>query len=106
MPLGAIRGQANVTGSVLTVEGRVGDCARLLQSALASPHLCDETARSFQNIINNIDRPRLSQAQLSEIRATLERCVREGFLTQAYVDQLFREYNETLRDNSPTPPRP
>ena len=87
-------------------QGHIGHCTAFNKAPSQEQQLCTDAARSFQNIIQNRDLPRLTAAQLSDMRATLERCVREGFLTQAFVDQLFKEYQETLHDNPPNLPKP
>ena len=99
---GAGRAPVNVDGSVLTVAKDTSVIALAFYKAPSQEQqLCTDAARSFQNIIQNRDLPRLTAAQSSDMRATLERCVREGFLTQAFVDQLFKEYQETLHDDPP-----
>ena len=104
---GAGRAPVNVDGRVLSVAKDTSVIALAFYKAPSQEQqMCTEAARSFQQVINNHDTPRLTPAQLSDIRATLERCVREGFLTQAQVDQLFKEYDETLHDNPPKVPRP
>jgi hypothetical protein len=104
---GAGRAPVNVDGRVLTVAKDTSAIALAFYKAPSrEQQLCTDAARSFQNIIQHRDLPRLTAAQLNDMRATLERCVREGFLTQAFVDQLFKEYQETLQDNPPNLPKP
>jgi hypothetical protein len=53
---------------------------------------CAQAAESLQQIINDPTAPLLLPAQFNQVKATLERCVREGYLTQALVDRLLAEY--------------
>jgi hypothetical protein len=65
-----------------------------------------QAVEQLQQVINDRGRPRLLPAELTVIKATLERCVREHYLTQAFVDNLFAEYFATIRESGNPPPRP
>ena len=52
---------------------------------------CNQAVEFLQQIIRN-GGPLLLPAQLNQVTATLQRCVREHVLTQAFVTNLLREY--------------
>lgn len=93
-------------GNVLTV-GK-GDSVIALAFYKAPPQpsaeqqACSQAAQFLEQIIRDRG-PLLLPAQYNELKATLERCVTERFLTQGFVDNLFKEY-ATIRENPP--PRP
>jgi hypothetical protein len=70
------------------------------------PDPCSQAVEELRQIINDRALPELLPAQLSEVKATLERCVREHRLTQAFVNSLLAEYAATIRERSNPPPRP
>jgi hypothetical protein len=69
---------------------------------LTAQQVCNETAQSLQQIITNRG-PLLLVAQLAGIKASLEKCVSEGFLTQAFVNSLLTEYANIAESRNPPP---
>jgi hypothetical protein len=65
-----------------------------------------KAVESLQQIIKDRGLPPLLPAQLTQEKATLERCVREHYLTQAFVNSLLAEYEATIRERSNPPHRP
>jgi hypothetical protein len=65
--------------------------------------VCNQTAQSLQQIITNRG-PLLLVAQLAAIKASLEKCVSEGFLTQAFVNNLLTEYANIGESRNVPPP--
>jgi hypothetical protein len=64
--------------------------------------VCNQTAQSLQQIITNRG-PLLLVAQFAGIKASLEKCVSEGFLTQAFVNNLLTEYANIGESRNPPP---
>src|SRR5208283_1489090 len=88
-----------VEGRVLTVGKGVSVIALAFYKAPPPPpspppgqQTCTAAAESLQQIINDPTAPLLPPAQFNQVKALLEQCVREGFLTQALVDRLLAEY--------------
>ena len=96
-------------GDVLKVDKGVSVIALAFYKAPPPPspeqETCRQTVESLQQIINH-RAPLLQQAQLEQVEAILERCVREHYLTQAFVNSLLAEYEATIREsrNPPHPP--
>jgi hypothetical protein len=102
-----------VAGHVLTVGKGVSVIALAFYKAPPSPpppspeqQACRRAVEQLQKVINDRGLPRLLQTELTQIEATLERCVREHYLTQAFVDNLLAEYFATIRESGNAPPRP
>jgi hypothetical protein len=64
--------------------------------------ICSQAVQFLEQIIRDRG-PLLLASQMNELKATLEHCVAEGFLTQAAVDNLLHQY-ATIRETPPTPP--
>jgi hypothetical protein len=64
---------------------------------------CSDAVEFLQQIINDRG-PLLLPAQLAQVRSTLERCVREHFLTQAFVNNLLHEYATIGESHNPPHP--
>jgi hypothetical protein len=96
-----------VAGPVLAVGKDVSVIALAFYKAPPPPsaeqQTCDQAVEFLQQIIRNHG-PLLLQAQLNQVTATLERCVREHLLTQSFVTNLLHEY-ATIGE-SRNPPRP
>ena len=67
---------------------------------------CNEAVVALQQVINDRALPPLLLAQFNEEKAQLEKCVREHYLTQAFVNNLLAEYEATVRERSNPPHRP
>ena len=97
-----------VAGPVLTVGKGVSVIALAFYKAPPPPspeqQTCNQAVEFLRQIINDRG-PLLLTAEFNELKATLERCVREGYLTQALVDSLLREY-ATIAESRNPPPRP
>jgi hypothetical protein len=97
-------------GRVLTVGKGVSEIALAFYKTPPPPspeqQTCTQAVQFLQQIIRDHG-PLLLPAQLNEVKATLERCVREHYLTQVFVDSLLTQYaniDETRRP--PHPPVP
>jgi hypothetical protein len=73
---------------------------------LPPPNACQETVTGLQQIIDDGDRPLLTVAQFNAIKAQLEKCVQEGQVTQARVNQLITDYESGLNRTTPPPSGP
>jgi hypothetical protein len=97
------------TGRVLTVGKGVSVIALAFYKAPPPPppgqQACSQAVESLQQIIQD-GGPPLLPAELKVLTDTLERCVREHYLTQAFVNSLLAEYAATIRERSNPPPRP
>jgi hypothetical protein len=82
-------------GRVLTVGKGVSVIALAFYKAPPPPspeqQACKQAVEFLQQIIKDRG-PLLLPAQLNQVKATLERCVREHYLTQAFVNSLLAEY--------------
>jgi hypothetical protein len=90
-------------GRVLTVGKGVSEIALAFYKAPpTSPEqqTCTQAVEFLQQIIRDRG-PLLLTAQLNQVKATLERCVRERFLTQAFVDNLLAEYARIRQSGNP-----
>jgi hypothetical protein len=67
---------------------------------------CNKAVVALQQVINDRALPPLLLAQFNEEKAQLEKCVREHYLTQAFVNNLLAEYEATVRERSNPPHRP
>jgi hypothetical protein len=96
------------TGPVLTVGKGVSVIALAFYKAPAAPspeqQACSQAVEFLQHIIRD-GGPPLLPAQLNEVRAKLEECVREHYLTQAFVNSLLAEY-ATIGERHNPPPQP
>ncbi len=95
-------------GRVLTVGKDVSVIALAFYKAPPAPspqqQACTQAVEFLQQIIRDHG-PLLLPAQLNQVKASLERCVREHFLTQAFVDSLLAEYASIGESrNPPSPP--
>jgi hypothetical protein len=94
-------------GDVLTVGKGMSVLALAFYKAPPPPsaqqQLCSQAVQFLQQIIRDRG-PLLTTTQLNEVRATLERCVTEHFLTQDFVNNLLNDY-ATIRENPPPPSR-
>jgi hypothetical protein len=99
-----------VVGDVLKVSKGVSVNALAFYKAPPLPppdqQACTKAVESLQQIIKDRGLPPLLPAQLTQEKATLERCVREHYLTQAFVNSLLAEYEATIRERSNPPHRP
>lgn len=68
------------------------------------PNVCQETVNELQQIINDGDRPLLTVAAFNAIKAQLQKCVDEGQVTQARMNQLITDYESGLNRTPPSPP--
>ncbi|MGA8655671.1 MAG: hypothetical protein WB586_05935, partial [Chthoniobacterales bacterium] len=97
-----------VAGRVLTVGKGVSVISLAFYKAPPPPspeqQTCNQAAQFLRQIINDRG-PLLLVAEFNQLKATLERCVREGYLTQALVDNLLAEY-ATIGESRNPPPRP
>jgi hypothetical protein len=97
-------------GRVLTVGKGVSVIALAFYKAPPPPspeqQACSKAVESLRQIINDRALPPLLPVELAQEKATLERCVREHYLTQAFVNSLLAEYEATIRERSNPPPRP
>ena len=93
-------------GNVLTVGKGVSVNALAFYKAPPPPppDPCSQAVEFLRQIIKDRGPP-LLPAELSEVKATLERCVREHRLTQAFVNSLLAEY-ATIGERRNPPPRP
>jgi hypothetical protein len=95
-------------GRVLTVAKGVSEIALAFYKAPPPPspeqRTCSEAVQFLQQIIRDRG-PLLLSPQLDQVKATLERCVREHQLTQGFVDSLLAEY-ATIGESRNPPPRP
>jgi hypothetical protein len=89
-------------GAVLTVGKGMSVLALAFYKApSAQRQACSQAVQFLQQIIRDRG-PLLTTTQLAEVKATLERCVTEHFLTQAFVNNLLDDY-ATIRENPPPP---
>jgi hypothetical protein len=92
------------TGRVLTVGKGVSKIALAFYKAPPPPspeqRTCTEAVDFLQQIIRDHG-PLLLPAQLDQVKAALERCVRERFLTQAFVDSLLAQYAHIGQSQNP-----
>src|SRR5438270_12831852 len=97
-----------VAGRVLTVGKGVSVIALAFYKVPPAPspeqQACSQAVEFLQRIIQDRG-PLLLPAQLNQVRATLERCVREHHLTQAFVNSLLAEY-ATIGESRNPPHRP
>jgi hypothetical protein len=97
-----------VAGRVLTVGKGVSVIALAFYKAPPPPspeqQTCNQAVEFLRQIINDRG-PLLLTAEFNELKATLERCVREGYLTQALVNNLLAEY-ATIGESRNPPHRP
>jgi hypothetical protein len=91
-------------GRVLTVGKGVSEIALAFYKAPQPPspeqQTCSQAVEFLQQIIRDRG-PLLLTTQLNQVKATLERCVRERFLTQAFVDNLLAEYARIAESHNP-----
>jgi len=91
-------------GNVLRVGRGVSVIALAFYKAPPPPspeqQTCIEAVQFLQTIIQNRG-PLLLPAQLNQVKATLERCVREHHLTQAFVNSLLAEYASIGENRDP-----
>lgn len=96
-------------GHVLTVGKGVSVNALAFYKAPPPPspeqQTCSNAVQFLQQIIKDHG-PLLLVAMYDELKATLEQCVREGILTQAFVDNLLAEYATIGESRNPPPHLP
>ncbi len=100
LPPGPDRGQVLKVGKGVSVNA----LAFYKAPPLPPPDPCRQAVEELQQIIRD-GGPPLLPAELGQMKATLERCVREHRLTQAFVNSLLAEY-ATIGERRNPPHRP
>jgi hypothetical protein len=104
LPPGPDRGQVLKVGKGVSVIALAFYKAPQSPSPSPEQQACSNAVEFLQQIIKD-GGPPLLPPQLKEVKDTLERCVREHYLTQAFVNSLLAEY-ATIGERRNPPHRP